>query len=709
MSSRFYDGSYAAPTPNRPKRISFPLAHDLEYYAFNTDRNYLAAATAYDPQLMQRNTWTNLAIASDDLTNAAWTLTGATAAANATTDPEGGTAIASLAESSATSAHNAAQAITAAAGATSAGVFVSAAGRNYVRLRLHNATDGDFASAVFNLSGGTLVSGTGSIAVIPKKFFWITVTGTSTVANPTCYLELSSDGVTWSYSGTTGLGIYAARATVITGGGVFPAIQTTSASRSVTVPLVDTDDPLSFLVSEAAPNESSLEIGIADWARTFSRVPSSTSVPTSIVISKPSVPAANSLASLPIFRESPGVFFMQLDAITEQFDIYAAALVVADSGPVTVFFPTGGTYNIAFTGGQTVTAISYAATSGLIQTYLNSLTSVSAFGGVTVTGSYNQAYGLGFNVVFNPIATLTVTINAGATSAIASGTGWSQGLTLGGITATWTITILGQTTAAISATATAANVASALNALSNVTAKGGVTVTGGPITGNAGSFLINFTIPLLTGAGTYLTPAGGAVTSSSLNLVTNEVQQLNLKTPVARYVNAPNHGITASGQIFIRSTYAFPPYYAASYSFSVPSGVSFLSATMAAIGYFAPITNYTVVDSNNIIINVRPSDSYWAGIITLGLIGPRTFQNYQAAPVNVRALRNTSYWLPNFSVGISTYRDIPILKPQSDPVDFFQALASTAGTINYDVGTMELYEGPIIARQVVAVSKADIF
>lgn len=84
----------------------------------------------------------------------------------------------------------------------------------------------------------------------------------------------------------------------------------------------------------------------------------------------------------------------QPDAAIPKFDVYLPQTVAADSGLSTTI--TGGTYTISF-GGYTTSALAYNAAASTIQSALNALTSVTAYGGATVAGSLST----GFTVTFN--------------------------------------------------------------------------------------------------------------------------------------------------------------------------------------------------------------------------------------------------------------------------------------------------------------------
>jgi hypothetical protein len=157
------------------------------------------------PALTQAMLWTA------DLTNAAWTKTGATATAQTTlTQKLAAQQPAKLAEDTSTGLHGCSQATGIAAVQQTVTAIVKGVERTRVRLRLANATNGDVASAIFELvAAGTVVSGAGVVdETLKDDTFIVSVTGTPTVAGSVVYLELVSTGTTVSYAGTVGSGVY---------------------------------------------------------------------------------------------------------------------------------------------------------------------------------------------------------------------------------------------------------------------------------------------------------------------------------------------------------------------------------------------------------------------------------------------------------------------------------------------------------------------
>jgi len=286
--SQSYDGNFSTARQNGAKQVILPLQEMGNYHATLVRRNYIAApATAYAPEIGTLTGYTSRLTYSDDLSNAAWVKAQATGTASAATDPEGGATASKLAEDNTNNPHAATQTMTVASGAIAFGVLAKAAERSFIRLRVNNGTDGNLAIAVFNLATGEVLSGTGTIKRLLNGWFWCSVTGTATIANSSCIFDLSSDGTTFSYLGTTGSGVYLWRASAYLASAAGTLIATTATTRAVTAPPIDTDDPLAFLVMEQEPDVSLLEMGIARWAREYANVPAPVITYSSVSITKP--------------------------------------------------------------------------------------------------------------------------------------------------------------------------------------------------------------------------------------------------------------------------------------------------------------------------------------------------------------------------------------------------------------------------------------
>jgi hypothetical protein len=178
----------------------------------------------------------------------------------------------------------------------------------------------------------------------------------------------------------------------------------------------DAQFPNAYLIEETdpAPTQTNLDA----FTRTYSTVPSTQTVSSSIILSRPSLSG-----SFPQVFGSLRLF--QPDTTLLQFDAYAKQSVTSDSG-APLFYATGGTYTITFNG-NTTSALNYNDSAATVQTALNALTSVINRGSVVVSGSYNTAGG--FLITFNDHAQITL----------------ASSLTGGTISSRWSLTNNGYT------------------------------------------------------------------------------------------------------------------------------------------------------------------------------------------------------------------------------------------------------------------------
>ena len=150
-----------------------------------------------------------------------------------------------------------------------------------------------------------------------------------------------------------------------------------------------------YLIEESDPQPT--QTGLEMFTRTYATIPTTQTVPSSIILSKPSLSGT--------FPQAYGDFrIFQPDTTLAQYDAYQRQTVTSDSG-VPQFYPTGGTYTITFAG-STTGAIVYNASAATVSTALNLLTPISNRGGVVVTGDYNVA--AGFLVTFGDYAQITI-------------------------------------------------------------------------------------------------------------------------------------------------------------------------------------------------------------------------------------------------------------------------------------------------------------
>ena len=784
---------------------SFPFSNQPipDKYSRTYNRMFQIVPANYSPKIINRTAYTNLLTYSQDLTNAAWTKGSSAAALSALTAPDGTVTLDSLLELAASAEHNVTQAATVTAAPTMMGAFgKSGLGRSFIRLAFTDSAAAVFY-AYFNVAAGSIgalsAGVTAAIFPLANGDYWCTAKFTPAAGAGTFKTSLSADGVNanLSYAGDAAKGAYVwgcqvgALPTLGASGPAScgPYVATTTASRSVLAPDVDSKDPMAYMVGEGDPVLHTSDSGTV--ARQFERIPKQQIMPSSISISKPALSGT--------FPQVYGGFrVFQPDTTLLKYDIYSTVPVTGDSGPVTAGYPTGGTYTISF-GGSTTGNLNYNDSAGTVQTALNALTSVSNRGGVTVSGTYNSVGG--FVITFNDYASATantagltpsgtgisyyvtptnggytqsflaqaalggiadagavltssLTYDAGSgestcttqtgnmiqclayrtngsanggtftltyfgqttaplaynanieTTEAAINAACSTLMALGAITVskiyyyyhggyginvtvlvnpeitggTWTFTIFGQTTGNLNWNDSLATISAAINGLSEVIERGGCVLYGTGFFAGQISFTFQFANLFASVSSGSLTPSPSTVSVSITDGVIGKAQKIVFSAITSsRSLYAVAHGITVGSTLYIKTdaTYTLFPG-----TFSVP-------------------------DSNTIIIAVTPG-SIPATATAITEVGKGGKIGYAPGAASVRCLNTTEFYLPGVTPGVFTAADIPIPQNQSESGNLLPAIFAGAGTINYAVGQLTQYAGPILSIITTTVQAADL-
>ncbi len=309
------DGNFNASAQDGAKQISLPFQDQGNFYAKVYTRRYKAVATAYYPIRGYSATATNLRTYAEEFDNAVWTKDGTTCGANETTTPWGNFTADKLKENTANSYHIFYSDLTLSAStAYSYSFVVSASERTRVQVYVQGLSTSPSAYANFNLSsatvtaGGNAGAGTGysaSIRDIGGGWFRISLT---TVLSTDTSIRLHIGSITSdnqaalaSHVGVSGYGFYLFAAQVNAGTTPDAYISTTSATRAATVPAVDVDDPIAFLVDETSPDQSALLLGMAEWTRFYANVPEPIVKYATISINKPSFTSLGGTAAGTIY------------------------------------------------------------------------------------------------------------------------------------------------------------------------------------------------------------------------------------------------------------------------------------------------------------------------------------------------------------------------------------------------------------------------
>jgi hypothetical protein len=202
-------------------RSSIAYGVDTEGYLYpvvnhqwRTDR-WQNASGLWEPYLLLEPQRTNDWLHSEDLSNAAWTKTGATVTTNATRAPDGKLTADKLAEDTSTGLHVAQQGLGTITDSTSQAVtfYAKAAERTFVHIRTTNKA-GTVDTSWVNLSTGAAgtVDPSHTVRIAPMANGWYRVTviwssGTG-ATTPTVQVGPANGNGTNSYTGTSGSGIY---------------------------------------------------------------------------------------------------------------------------------------------------------------------------------------------------------------------------------------------------------------------------------------------------------------------------------------------------------------------------------------------------------------------------------------------------------------------------------------------------------------------
>jgi len=191
---------------------------------------------------------TNLALWSEQFDNAYWIKDGATISANATTSPDGYTNADKLEEDSSTGVHRYGKATFPSGTQRTFSVFAKKGERNFVCLFENNIVGPQVKGVIFNLNTGTL-----SLNNFPSYYINPTITDygngwyrCSATWTPLSLsvpsVGVSADGLTNSYAGTTGIGIfvYGAQLEVGTEANSYIPTTTTSVTRAADIETVTT-------------------------------------------------------------------------------------------------------------------------------------------------------------------------------------------------------------------------------------------------------------------------------------------------------------------------------------------------------------------------------------------------------------------------------------------------------------------------------------
>ena len=238
-------------------RITFTRASTATYFdsagvlqsaAINAPRFDYNPATLAAQGLLIEEQRTNLCLESEDWGSATWSKSGSTITANATTAPTGTTVADKLVEDTSTGTHITTQSISLGGSVDNSAYVISVFAKASERTRFQIFDNAQASSGItsFDLSNGTVVSGTGTITAVGNGWYRCSVFPLkSTSITSTLTIRLISTGTTTSYTGdgTSGLFLWGAQLEA----GAFPTsyipTTTTALTRSADVASVNTLSP----------------------------------------------------------------------------------------------------------------------------------------------------------------------------------------------------------------------------------------------------------------------------------------------------------------------------------------------------------------------------------------------------------------------------------------------------------------------------------
>jgi hypothetical protein len=287
----YADGNFTTPQPAGTPLLRFPFANNPvpDRYARTIERPLAVLPASYDPATANRTSATNQLLQSGAIATSPWTAIEATAANNIVANPWDGTVTAGrLLETTAHTVHLVRQAFTFSAGPYSYTVILKGLGRESAMIQLYDGAS--FYAVFLNMTtGATSTSGGPAASATALGDGWWALTLSGNFGSGTGHVDVYTieSSSTTNYVGDTSKGLYIAHAQLVTGLLAGPLIPTTSASRTVSAPDIDADDPFAYLVEES--ELSVVEPGLGRFTRLFARIPANQVLPTTTLFARPNL------------------------------------------------------------------------------------------------------------------------------------------------------------------------------------------------------------------------------------------------------------------------------------------------------------------------------------------------------------------------------------------------------------------------------------
>lgn len=462
-----------------------------------------------------------------------------------------------------------------------------------------------------------------------------------------------------------------------------------------------------YLVGESEPVE--FMAGLLKFTRLYSRIPRQQVVPSSMFVTKP-------LLSGTFPLNIGGSLVIQPDEGVGTFQFFTTSNVTLDTGsPVAIGAGSGNFQVIA--GANTSAPINIGDNAATVKATLNAMGIFSSRGGMNVTaesaaswvvtldgdyfpgisylGSDGNAYFNGANLVYNVGGSIPAAYKAASgiastfydrlTLRLLSGnganafTGGNFQVLYGGVPANTPAnhnSTHAQMTSFIAGHPYGAGMVYLRSPGSSYDTDILERATNSTI-----SFQLGFIFPTMTGNVANVYPPGATFYGNTINANSARITVVS-GSVTDRIIVSGTHGISNSDTIILRD---------GSNYFTLNSG------------------NFSVLNSTAVLLASNAGNAFnYAG--TFAQIG-RLGSTYAGGGVSIltRIRKQTDFYLPGISPGISSADDVPLPVYQGSDSQLVQAILANSTQINYEVGELTQWrETPILARTIITINPATL-
>lgn len=414
------DGDFATAIETEGYLPKFPFLEATgDRFARLHLRLFEIARGSYVPTLADRAGYTNLLSYSADPSNAAWANNaGVTCVAAAATNAwDGSTTAATVRETAANTTHGIGRPYTFTAAAHTWWIVVERVVRDYVILRLNDGTD--TKDAAFDLANGRVFSASAGVtaAIFPlgDSRFICAMTWTPLAATGYLAAYPSTDGSAVSFAGSTSAGFNLSHAQLELASAYTTPVPTTSASRTITAPALDPEDPFAFQAGESEP--SLVDADILRVGKLYARIPATQYLPGSLTFARPDFHGYKSGSYYAVsFDDGRSAHLFSSRKTISNVAPLVASTVTKSESTVRDPLPTSGTVNFTLSNGNSGT-FDFSDSS---TTILNALIAQGASSGNTIVSK--SPYTIDLITAVVPLLVAVGTSVSGAdTTRVASG------------------------------------------------------------------------------------------------------------------------------------------------------------------------------------------------------------------------------------------------------------------------------------------------